>query len=114
MPSRVEPCGLNQMYSLRYGTIPVVRAVGGLADTVVDASNETLADGSANGFTFAAAEGAALAEAALRAMAAMDDPELWARLQLAGMGQDFSWRHSAREYERLYAEAIGSAGAHAG
>jgi len=114
MPSRFEPCGLNQMYSLRYGTIPVVRAVGGLADTVVDASDETLADGSANGFTFAAAEGAALAEAALRAMAAMDDPELWARLQLAGMGQDFSWRHSAREYERLYAEAIGSAGAHAG
>jgi starch synthase len=106
MPSRFEPCGLNQMYSLHYGTIPVVHAVGGLADTVVDASAAALADGSANGFTFAAASGAALGAAARRALAAMADPELWARLQLAGMRRDFSWRHSARDYERLYRDAL--------
>jgi starch synthase len=109
MPSRFEPCGLNQMYSLRYGTVPVVRNVGGLADTVVDATPETLADGSANGFSFSGADAAALVGAARRALAAQADAPLWARLQLTGMRRDFSWRHSARAYEQLYRDALADA-----
>ncbi len=89
MPSRFEPCGLNQMYSLRYGTVPVVRNVGGLADTVVDATPEALADGSANGFSFSGADAAALVGAARRALAARADAPLWTRLQLTGMRRRF-------------------------
>ena len=109
MPSRFEPCGLNQMYSLRYGTVPVVRDVGGLADTVVDATPDTLANGSATGFGFSDADAAALVGAARRALAAQADAPLWARLQLTGMRRDFSWRHSARAYEQLYRDAIADA-----
>ncbi len=106
MPSRFEPCGLNQMYSLRYGTVPVVRHVGGLADTVVDATPEAIADGSANGFSFSGDDPAALIGAARRALAAQADAPLWMRLQLNGMRRDFSWRHSARAYEQLYRDAL--------
>ena len=109
MPSRFEPCGLNQMYSLRYGTVPVVRNVGGLADTVVDATARTLAEGSANGFSFSGGDAAALIGAARRALAARADAPLWTRLQLTGMRGDFSWRHSARAYEQLYRDAIAEA-----
>jgi starch synthase len=109
MPSMYEPCGLNQMYSLRYGTVPVVRNVGGLADTVVDATARTLAEGSANGFSFSGGDAAALIGAARRALAARADAPLWTRLQLTGMRGDFSWRHSARAYEQLYRDAIAEA-----
>jgi starch synthase len=107
MPSRFEPCGLNQMYSLRYGTLPVVHGVGGLADTVTDASESALADGSATGFVFHAPTAAALRDAALRAIGLRREaPDVWARMQVRGMRTDFSWRASARAYEDLYASAL--------
>ncbi len=107
MPSRFEPCGLNQMYSLRYGTLPVVHGVGGLLDTVVDASPAAIADGSATGFVFREPAVESLTAAARRAMALFrEEPEAWSRLQVAGMRQDFSWRASAKAYESLYTEAL--------
>ncbi len=87
-------------------TIPVVRAVGGLADTVTDANAATLADGSATGFVMDGDDAAALTTATRRALALRDDPHAWQQLQIAGMSRDFSWRHSARDYERLYQEII--------
>jgi starch synthase len=107
MPSRFEPCGLNQMYSLRYGTLPVVHGVGGLADTVVDACEASMKDGSATGFVFHEPSAAALGECALRAITLWrENPEAWARMQVRGMRTDFSWRASARAYEDLYAAAL--------
>jgi len=102
MPSRFEPCGLNQMYSLRYGTPPVVRATGGLADTVVDCTPDALAAGRATGFVFTDVESRALLDAVTRAAAAWRDQALWRKLQQTGMAQDFSWRHSAERYLALY------------
>jgi len=93
MPSRYEPCGLNQMYSQRYGTPPVARATGGLADTVTD--GET-------GFLFERAESSALAAAVRRAAAAWREPRRWREIQRAGMRRDFSWRAAARQYADLY------------
>ena len=103
MPSRYEPCGLNQMYSLRYGTVPVVREVGGLADTVRDADRDRR---EGNGFTFAAYHPAALLDAARRAAAAYADPARWRTLALRGMGADFSWDRPARAYRALYRETL--------
>jgi starch synthase len=102
MPSRFEPCGLNQMYSLRYGTVPVVRAVGGLADTVTD---YTPGDTSATGFVFRDYTPAALLEALSRALALYPDRRAWRALQQAGMRQDHSWDRSAREYVKIYERA---------
>lgn len=103
MPSRVEPCGLNQLYSLRYGTVPVVRRTGGLADTITDYSPEALARGQANGFVFGPAQPEALAEALGRALELYrNDPDSWRRLQQVGMRQDWSWSRSAGEYQALY------------
>jgi starch synthase len=93
MPSRYEPCGLNQMYSQRYGTPPVVRATGGLADTVED---------EVTGFVFDEAGSPALAAAARRALAAYREPGRWKDLQRAGMSRDFSWNAAARRYADLY------------
>jgi starch synthase len=109
MPSRYEPCGLNQMYSLRYGTVPVVRRTGGLADTVVDTTPSTLADGTANGFSFVEASAAALSEALSRAVDAYHRPDVWSRLIATGMAQDWSWARSARLYEALYQQTIARA-----
>ncbi len=106
MPSRFEPCGLNQMYSLRYGTPPVVHSTGGLADTVVDCSPESLATGTASGFAFADATAAALLGAARRALACWQDRSLWRRLQHNGMAVDYSWRTAAGEYLRVYQTAL--------
>jgi starch synthase len=106
MPSRYEPCGLNQMYSLRYGTVPVVRETGGLADTVVDATQSTLADGTANGFSFPEDSAAALSETLHRAVDAYRQPEIWSRLISTGMRQDWSWAHSAKQYESLYQQIV--------
>jgi starch synthase len=94
MPSRFEPCGLNQMFSLRYGTPPVVRATGGLADTVVDGIN---------GFAFADASPEELLATLHRAVVAWHDKPRWRAMQLDGMGRDFSWRAPAQQYAELYA-----------
>lgn len=102
MPSRYEPCGLNQLYSLKYGTAPVVRATGGLADTIVDATRETLADGTATGFTFREYEVLALSETLRRAIEAYNQPTVWSQLITTGMRQDWSWSRSARQYVELY------------
>ena len=106
MPSRFEPCGLNQMYSLRYGTPPIVRATGGLADTVIDVNNETLADKTANGFVIADATPHELWLALERATRCWHDRKQWQRIQQNGMRRDFSWEHAAHDYVTLYRDAI--------
>lgn len=102
MPSRYEPCGLNQMFSLRYGTVPIVRATGGLADTITDLSEQSLAAGAANGFSFHEYSSKALKDTLTRALATYELPELWSRLVRTGMRQDWSWGSSARKYVELY------------
>ena len=102
MPSRFEPCGLNQMYSLRYGTVPIVRRVGGLADTVIDQATSTAAHGRPNGFVFDAYTPEALLATLQRALALFREPEVWRALQAAGMAEDHSWDRSAREYVKIY------------
>jgi len=102
MPSRYEPCGLNQMYSLRYGTAPVVRATGGLADTVVDATEENLASGEANGFVFNEVSSAALIVALQRAFNLYQKPKQWMKLIKTGMQADHGWRSSAQAYLDMY------------
>lgn len=102
MPSQYEPCGLNQLYSLKYGTIPVVRSTGGLADTVVDTTPQTLADSSATGFTFAEYTSLALSDALSRACQVYADRSQWAQLIKTGMQQDWSWSRSAGKYVELY------------
>jgi starch synthase len=106
MPSRFEPCGLNQMYSLRYGTVPIVRRTGGLADTVVDATAEDLAAGTATGVVFARPQQNDLLGALRRALVLYAQPRLWRQLQATGMGLDFSWTRSASEYLALYQRAL--------
>ncbi|HWE40727.1 MAG TPA: glycogen synthase GlgA [Isosphaeraceae bacterium] len=104
MPSLYEPCGLNQLYSLAYGTVPIVRATGGLADTVVDATPEALADGTATGFAFREATPRGLRAAIDRALALWADPAAWERLAMTGMQADWSWDRSAAAYAALYDE----------
>lgn len=106
VPSRFEPCGLTQMYGLRYGTLPVVRRVGGLADTVVDASSDALADGSATGFSFDAVTPAAFERCVRRAMQLRAEPAAWQRLMARGMAQELSWAGPAQHYAALYEEAL--------
>jgi len=106
MPSRYEPCGLNQLYSLKYGTVPIVRATGGLADTIVDYTPERAEKGMANGFVFQEYSGRALLVAIKRAVATYQDRETWEKLMQTGMQQDFSWMRSAREYVTLYRKAV--------
>jgi starch synthase len=106
MPSRYEPCGLNQLYSLKYGTLPVVHATGGLADTITNLTEATLASGRANGFSFAEYTTAALADALDRACHAYANQRVWEQLVRTGMAQDWSWSHSAREYSRLYEHTL--------
>ena len=102
MPSRFEPCGLNQMYSLRYGTPPIVYRTGGLADTVTDATAENFALGIANGFVFDELSSDALIAAVDRALACYRQPRLWQALLRTGMRQSFGWEHSAQAYLALY------------
>jgi len=106
MPSKFEPCGLNQLYSLRYGTVPVVRATGGLADTVNDYTEDALKDGRATGFVFRQYSPDALTAAVDRAVDVYADGENWRRLMLNGMAQDWSWERSAREYQDIYRAAL--------
>lgn len=106
MPSRYEPCGLNQLYSLKYGTVPIVRATGGLVDTITDTSEATLAAGTATGFCFGDYSTLALNEGLSRATAAYAQPEVWRKLVSNGMRQDWSWATSARQYVELYRATI--------
>jgi starch synthase len=99
MPSRYEPCGLNQMYALNYGTVPVVRAVGGLADTVTDYDPKT---GTGTGFVFHDYTAEAMLEALTQAIALYGNKQPWTRLMKAGMARDFSWDVSARKYAELF------------
>jgi starch synthase len=107
MPSIFEPCGLNQMYSLRYGTLPVVNDVGGLRDTVREKPFDDIgSDG--NGFVFLRPTSEDLHHAIQRALWCFHQPNLWKQLQQNAMSQDFSWEKSAQEYEALYKKILGS------
>ena len=106
VPSRFEPCGLTQLYGLRYGTLPVVRRVGGLADTVVDAGEAAVASEQATGFVFDAAAPAALDAALQRAAAAFARQALWRGLMQRAMAQDFSWQGAAAQYLALYKSIV--------
>ena len=99
MPSRYEPCGLNQMYSLKYGTIPIVRATGGLDDTIQEFNPETE---QGNGFKFVEYSSAALIEEVKKAHMAYQNKRLWLRLVKKAMKEDFSWKKSAMKYAELY------------
>jgi len=103
MPSRYEPCGLNQIYSLKYGTVPVVRATGGLDDTIVD-YNES--DGRGNGFKFTEYSAREFLKVMKRALKVYADKTKWARLVKNCMANDFSWEQSAQQYMELYRKAI--------
>ncbi len=106
MPSRFEPCGLNQLYSLRYGTVPVVRSTGGLADTIVD-PGESEKDSSPTGFVFSSPKPDSLLKCIKRAaMVYKKDRKLFSRLQQNGMDRNFSWQSSAKKYLKLYQELI--------
>lgn len=103
MPSRYEPCGLNQLYSLKYGTLPIVRATGGLANTVTDLNEATLADGTATGFVFRDYSALALSETLTRACDVYsNEASVWDQLVAGAMAQDWSWSRSAKEYIDLY------------
>jgi len=102
MPSRYEPCGLNQIYSLRYGTVPVVRATGGLDDTI---ESFDLEHGTGTGFKFSEYSGGALLHAIRQALHQYSNEGVWKRIQLNGMAKDFSWNTSAAEYAKLYTAA---------
>jgi starch synthase len=102
MPSRYEPCGLNQIYSLKYGTVPIVRATGGLDDTIEPWDART---GKGTGFKFSEYTGEALLATVKQALLAYRDPSSWQTLMRNGMNRDFSWGASAREYVKVYERA---------
>jgi starch synthase len=114
MPSRYEPCGLNQLYSLKYGTVPVVHATGGLANSITNLTDETFAAGTANGFSFNNYTPAALGDALDRACETFKKWSTWEKLIRTDMQQDWSWSHSAKEYGRLYAQTLARARAGCG
>jgi starch synthase len=107
MPSRYEPCGLNQIYSLKYGTVPVVRATGGLDDTIASFDLES---GTGTGFKFEQYSGAALVQCVRRALQHHEDERIWKRIQLNGMAKDFSWKGPAAEYVKVYTAARAARG----
>ena len=106
MPSTFEPCGLNQLYSLRYGTLPIVTAVGGLADTVNDATLKNINNGTANGFVLKEKSSVALLSTIERALVMYQKQQHWHQLQINAMSGDFSWHTSAQHYIALYNQAI--------
>ena len=99
MPSFYEPCGLNQLYSLRYGSIPIVHATGGLRDTVIDISKDPK---KGTGFLFTPCQKKPLLNAMKKCIKCYAKPKIWQKLQIRGMNQDFSWNRSAKEYSKLY------------
>jgi starch synthase len=108
VPSRTEPCGLTQMYALRYGSPPIVRRTGGLADSVVDATERTLREGVATGFAFDDPSVEGLRDALARAIRIYRQPSAWKKLQRAGMAADFGWARSAEVYANLYESLLRS------
>lgn len=106
MPSRYEPCGLGQLYALAYGTIPIVRRTGGLADSVTDLNSLTLERGTANGLSFVPLTAGSIVRNVKRAMELYREPEAMRKVQDAGMRQRFSWEQSSREYVELYQRAM--------
>jgi len=103
MPSRFEPSGLNQMYSLRYGTIPIVRGTGGLDDSVIDLTEDL---DHANGIKFHECSARALAKAIRKALVLYQEPELLRRYRENAMAADFSWERTAREYIEVYRQTL--------
>ncbi len=106
MPSKSEPCGLTQMYSMRYGTIPIVRRTGGLADTIVDATPENITHKKATGFVFEKESSTELLSCVQRALQTFRDKTTWRLLQLNAMNRDFSWEKSAKQYVSLYHQLL--------
>ncbi len=106
MPSTFEPCGLNQLYSLRYATLPIVRNVGGLADSVTDTNSITLASKSANGFVITEHNTQAMLTTIKRALRHYENSKVWRQLQRTAMAADFSWQRSAAQYIALYQQAL--------
>jgi starch synthase len=104
MPSQYEPCGLNQMYSMRYGTVPIVRATGGLDDTV---ENYNAKDGTGTGFKFREYNAGALLDKIREALYFYHQSEVWQQIQLSGMAQDNSWDAAAKKYISLYQQLVG-------
>jgi len=102
VPSRFEPCGLTQLYGLAYGALPVVRRVGGLADTVTDCTLEDLHEGTATGFVFDAFSPEGLQRALRRLLALWAQPALWRAVQQRGMAQPWAWTQAAEQYRALY------------
>ena len=107
-PARFEPCGLVPIYAMRYGAIPIVRKIGGMADSVIDVSNETLWDGTATGFSFDDVTPEAFAGCARRALAHFAQPILWRKIQAAAMARDLGWERSAEAYATLYRDLAGA------
>jgi starch synthase len=107
VPSRFEPCGLTQLYGLRYGCVPLVSRVGGLADTVIDANEAAVEAGVATGIVFSPATEEALSEAIRRTIALYNRPKVWHKMQRRGMKSDVSWEASAEKYAELYASLLG-------
>ncbi len=106
VPSRFEPCGLTQLYGLRYGSLPIVRRVGGLADTVLDLGDGSSEDGRSTGFSFEHATPAALDDAVFRAQLMFAQPGDWTRMMQRAMAQDFSWQEAAASYGTLYRQVV--------
>ena len=106
VPSRFEPCGLTQLYGLRYGCVPVVAHTGGLADTVIDANDAALGAGVATGLQFSPVDGYSLQNALTRAARLYDDKPLWQKMQRRGMASDVSWTRSAAHYAKLYSNLL--------
>lgn len=108
VPSRFEPCGLTQLYGLRYGCVPVVARTGGLADTIIDANDAALSAGVATGFQFSPVDGPSLENALARAAHVHGNAKAWSAMQKRGMESDVSWHHSAAEYAELYRNLLKS------
>ncbi len=107
-PSRFEPCGLTQLYGMRYGCVPIAARTGGLSDTVIDANEAALGHGVATGFLFSPVDQSGLESALGTARDCFADPAVWRRLQENAMAQDVSWDRSAAAYARLYRELVRS------
>ncbi len=106
VPSRFEPCGLTQLYALRYGCIPVVARTGGLADTIIDGNDAAIAAGVSTGIQFSPVDGLTLRTALARAQKLFDQPKIWTAMQLRGMASDVSWSRSAADYAGLYKSVL--------
>jgi starch synthase len=106
VPSRFEPCGLTQLYALRYGCIPVVARTGGLADTIIDANDAALSAGVATGIQFSSVDGLSLQSALARSQRLFNQPQTWKAMQLRGMASDVSWSRSAADYADLYTSIL--------